>query len=60
MMYQSKSRRASRWNKTRAITITIIVHFLLLVGILSFGDQQLPEALKSIFQADTTEEIARP
>ncbi len=61
MLYESKSRRSSRWNKARAITITIIIHFILLFGILTFGDQEIPEALKAVFKDDTqTEQIVKP
>ncbi len=59
MPYQSKSRRASRWNKTRAITITVIVHFLLLFGILILGKQELPDSLQSLWEAET-EEVIKP
>jgi membrane protein involved in colicin uptake len=60
MLYESKSRRSSRLNKARAITITIIIHFLLLFGILTFGEQEIPEALKAIWKADTTEQVVKP
>jgi hypothetical protein len=59
MLYESKSRRSSRLNKARAITITIIIHFLLLFGILTFGEQEIPDALKAIWKADT-EEVVKP
>ena len=59
MMYKSKSRRASLLNKTRAITITIIIHFILLFGVLTYGDQEIPEVLKSLWQPDT-EEVIKP
>lgn len=59
MFYESKSRRASRLNKARAITITIILHFLLLFGILTYGDQDIPEVLKAIWKADT-EQVVKP
>lgn len=59
MLYESQSRRSSRLNKARAITITIIIHFLLLVGILTVGKQELPDSLKAIWKADT-EEVVKP
>lgn len=59
MFYESKARRSSRWNKTRAITITILIHFLLLFGILTYGDQEIPEVLKSMWSPDT-EEVIKP
>ncbi len=59
MPYQSKSRRASRWNKTRAVAITIIVHFLLLFAILILGKQEIPESIKAYWKNDK-EEVVKP
>lgn len=59
MFYESKARRSSRLNKAKAITITIILHFILLFGILTYGDQELPDIVKAIWKPDT-EQLVRP
>jgi len=49
------------WNKTRAITITIIVHFLLLFGVLMLGNQDVSDALGSLWgKEEPQEEVVRP
>lgn len=56
MHYQRKAARTVAFIKVKAILITILVHFLLLVAIVLSGNQDardvLPEQIKSLWKQE--------